>query len=60
MKDLGGACKILGMEIQRDRRAGKIWLSQQTYHEKVLERFNMGDAKSVMTPLAFHFKLTVK
>ena len=36
MKDLGGACKILGMEIQRDRKAGKMWLSQRRYLEKVL------------------------
>jgi hypothetical protein len=28
MKDLGGARKILGMEIFRDNRNGKIWLSQ--------------------------------
>ena len=60
MKDLGGACKILGMEIQRDRRAGKLWLSQRRYLEKVLERFNMGNAKPVTTPLSSHFKLTVK
>ena len=60
MKDLGGACKILGMEIQRDRRAGKLWLSQRRYLEKVLERFNMGNAKPVTTPLSSHFKLTAK
>ena len=27
MKDLGGACKILGMEIKRDGRAGKMQMS---------------------------------
>ena len=27
MKDLGQAKKILGMEIRRDRRAGKLWLT---------------------------------
>ena len=60
MKDLGGACKILGMEIQRDRKAVKLWLSQRRYLEKVLERFTMVDAKSVTTPLAPHFKLNAK
>ncbi|KAK3025021.1 hypothetical protein RJ639_044630 [Escallonia herrerae] len=29
MKDLGSAKKILGMEIHRDRKAGKLWLSSQ-------------------------------
>ena len=27
MKDLGVAQKILGMEIRRDRKVGKLWLS---------------------------------
>ena len=27
MKDLGSAKRILGMEILRDRKAGKLWLS---------------------------------
>ena len=29
MKDLGEAKKILGMEINRDRERGKLWLSQK-------------------------------
>ena len=29
MKDLGAAKKILGMEILRDRKAGKLYLSQK-------------------------------
>ena len=41
MKDLDTAKKILGMEIQRDRKAGKLFLSQKGYLEKVLERFGM-------------------
>ena len=27
MKDLGSAKRILGMEILRDRKEGKLWLS---------------------------------
>lgn len=57
MKDLGPAKQILGMEITRDRKAGKLWLSQEKYIERVLERFNMKHAKPVGTPLATHFKL---
>ncbi|CAL2259863.1 unnamed protein product [Prunus armeniaca] len=39
MKDLGAAQKILGMEIQRDRTAGRIWISQAKYIQKVLKKF---------------------
>ena len=46
------------MKIVRDRKAKKIWLSQEKYVERVLERFNMRDAKPVSTPLASHFKLS--
>ena len=58
MKDLGAARKMLGMEIRRDRESGKLWLSQKDYVQKVLERFNMADAKQVSTPLAGHFRLS--
>ncbi|KAG8475340.1 hypothetical protein CXB51_032188 [Gossypium anomalum] len=58
MKDLGPAKKILGMEILRDRKASKLYLSQKGYIEKVLCRFNMQSAKPVSTPLAAHFKLS--
>ena len=58
MKELGVAKKILGMEICRDRQAGKLFLSQQRYIKKVLDRFNMNDCKPVSTPLAAHFKLS--
>jgi hypothetical protein len=58
MKDLGAARKILGMEIFRDRRNGKLWLSQQKYVEKILLRFGMNDVKPVLVPLASHFKLS--
>ena len=58
MKDLGTAKKILGMEIIRDRKSGLLFLSQQNYVKKVLQCFNMQDAKSVSTPIALHFKLS--
>ena len=58
MKELGTAKKILGMEIHRDRASGRLWLSQYSYVKRVLERFNMDDAKPVNTPLANHFRLS--
>ena len=59
MKDFGEAKKVLGMEIERDQKSGKVSLTQKGYLQKVLQRFNFGkDAKSVTTPLAPHFKLS--
>src|SRR3954466_12247937 len=58
MKDLGQAKQILGMQITRDRKSGKIWLSQQRYIEKVLKKSYMDKSKPVGTPLANHFKLS--
>jgi len=52
MKDLNEAKKVLGMEIERDRRSGKVSLTQKEYLKKVLQRFNInGDTKSVSIPL---------
>jgi hypothetical protein len=60
MKDLRPAKKILGMEIQRNRRAGTLFLSQKSYIEKVLESYNLSNFKYVATPFASHFKLSSK
>ena len=57
MKDLGAARQILGMQILCDRKAKKLWLSQEKYIKWVLERFNMKHTKPVSTPLGAHFKL---
>ena len=35
-----------------------LFLSQQTYVEKVLQRFNMNNSKPITVPLATHFKLS--
>nr|GEX66636.1 retrotransposon protein, putative, Ty1-copia subclass [Tanacetum cinerariifolium] len=58
MKDLGAAKMILGMEIRRDRKIGKLTLSQTDYISKVLRKFNISSCKPVPTPLAPHFKLS--
>ncbi|KAG8474407.1 hypothetical protein CXB51_033681 [Gossypium anomalum] len=58
MKDLGPAKKIFSMEIFRDRKTSKLYLSQMGYIEKVFCRFNMQSAKPVSTPLAAHFRLS--
>ena len=58
MKDLGAAKKILGMEIHKDRASRRLWLSQYSYVKRVLERFNMDNAKPVSTSLENHFRLS--
>ena len=60
IKDLGHAKQILGMRITRLRDKRKIYLSQKKYIKRVLERFNMKNAKPVSIPLAGHMKLSKK
>ena len=45
------------MQILHDRKVKKLWLSQEKYIERVLERFNMKHAKPISTPLGSYFKL---
>ena len=60
MKDLGMVRLILGMKMSRDRQNKKVWLSQEKYIEKVLNRFNISKVKDISTPIAGHFKLSIK
>ena len=41
MKDLGEVKKVLGMEIERDQKSGKVSLTQKEYLKKVLQKFNI-------------------
>ena len=38
----------------------KLWLAQESYIEKVFQRFNMSKAKIVCSPLTNHLKLSSK
>lgn len=58
MKDLGPANQILGMRIIRNLTTSLLSLSQERYITKVLERFQVEDAKSRSTSLVRHFKLS--
>ena len=59
MKDLGSARRILEIDIHRDRAKGELFLSQNNYLKKVVERFRMHQSKPVSTPLGHHTKLSV-
>lgn len=52
MMDMGEASYILGVKIIRDRSRKLIALSQKSYIEKILERFNMKDCNPCDTPIA--------
>jgi hypothetical protein len=43
---------FLGVRIVRNRANKKIYLYQDTYIDKILERYGMTDCKSVSTPIA--------
>ena len=60
MKDMGPMKQILGMHIVRDRTKKLLWLSQEKYVKKVLQRFNMSDAKPVGSTLPTNCKLSGK
>jgi len=52
MKDLGEAAYIFGIRIYRDRSKRLIGLSQSTYIDKELKRFNMHDSKKCFLPMS--------
>ena len=51
MKDLGEASYVLGIHILHDRPSGILRLSQQTYIERILKRFNMQSRSSSKAPI---------
>ncbi|KAI5327347.1 hypothetical protein L3X38_026743 [Prunus dulcis] len=52
MKDVGDAIFVLGIEIQRDQAQGLLGLSQKTYIERILKRFDMSMCYGQKVPLA--------
>ena len=51
MKDLGETSYVLGIKILRDRANRVLKLSQRTYIEKILKRFNMHNCSSTRAPI---------
>jgi hypothetical protein len=60
MKDLGEVAYILGIEIYRDRSNRQIELTQDTYIDKILNRFNMQDSKKGFLPMSHDITLSKK
>ena len=59
MKDLGEAANILGIKIYRDRSRRLIGLSQSTYLDKILKKFNMDQSKKGFLPILQGVKLSM-
>ena len=51
MKDMGDASYVIGIKIDRDRDRYVLGLSQNTYIQKVLERFGMKDCSPSIAPI---------
>jgi hypothetical protein len=51
MKDMGEASYVIGIKIHRDRFRGILGLSQETYINKILERFRMKDCSPSIAPI---------
>ena len=51
MVDLGEAKQYLGMHIKRDRDAHTIYLNQNRFITKILERFGMQDCIGISMPM---------
>ena len=51
MKDMGEASYVIVIKIHRERSRGILCLSQETYINKVLERFNMKNCSLSITPI---------
>jgi len=60
MKDLGEATYILGIKIYRDRSRRLIGLSQETYLDKILKRFNMEESKKGFLPMSHGMRFSQK
>ncbi|KAG8498489.1 hypothetical protein CXB51_004896 [Gossypium anomalum] len=58
MKDLGEATYILGVKIYRDRSRRLLGLSQGTYIDKVLKRFNIEESKRGFLPMRHGISLS--
>ena len=59
MTDLGNASYVLGVQIYRDRSKNILGLSQKSYIEKLLQRYDIHDCKPLNTPITKGDKLSL-
>jgi hypothetical protein len=58
IKDLNEIYWLLNIKIEQDRKAKTISLSQNTYIEKILKRFNLQEAKTISMPIDPNTKMS--
>lgn len=58
MKHMGVASSILGIRIEKDEISQTISIDQSRYINDILERFNMIECNSVLTPLVLGEKIS--
>ena len=51
ISDLGEIHWLLGFEVQRDRAARTLFLSQKSYIDSIMKRYGLEDAKPLSTPM---------
>ena len=51
MKDMGDASYVIDIKIHRERSRGILGLSQETYINKVLKKFNMKNCSPSIAPI---------
>ena len=55
----GNSNNFIRIQIERDRKAGSIFIHQSIYSERVLARFGMSNSKSVNVPIEVHSITTI-
>ena len=60
MTDLGRVRRILGMDIFKDKKMNRLKISQQSYLENLIAKFEMKDAKPAKVPIGTHFQISAK
>jgi hypothetical protein len=50
--ELGEVSTILGMKVSQNRRARKVWLTQSSYIDRLVERFPGHHPRSTPLPLS--------
>lgn len=51
LKDMGNVVNFMGLQIKRDRNAGILNISQETYANSILKRFEMSDCNPRAIPI---------
>ena len=51
MKDMGDASYVIAIKIHRDRHQCTLGLSEESYINKILERFRMKDCSPSVDPI---------